>query len=238
MLASRFQTKKSLSNQKFAIYNVKNEVSFHLFKYQPWYKTLQLPQIINWKLSIHCLAPQHILQFFHFCCTYCLCLCLWQLCSLLCGPPQCSTEQSRYWKKKVSAMGDFSWEILTLCLWRKEVPLSHWFVVSGDRIFSWHNASCLQTFLSWNLAFDFGRNTTTLSKFVGYMDLTNFRQISPGMITNETVLGNFDKYLSHGVHWGNTPCIFFSYSNFRCWYLDNLSEYRKNPPHFRWLMPC
>ena len=91
-------------------------------------------------------------------------------------------------------MGDFSWEILTLCLWRKEVPLSHWFAVSGDRIFSWHNASCLQTFLSWNLAFDFGRNTTTLSKFVGYMDLTNFRQISPGMMTNETVLGNFDNW--------------------------------------------
>ena len=42
MLASRFQTKKSLSNQKFAIYNVKNEVSFHLCKYQPWYKTLQI----------------------------------------------------------------------------------------------------------------------------------------------------------------------------------------------------
>ena len=157
-------------------------------------KHYKLPQIINWKLSIHCLAPQHILQFFHFCCTYCLCLCLWQLCSLLCGPPQCSTEQSRYWKKKVSAMGDFSWEILSLCLWRKEVPLSHWFAVSGDRIFSWHNASCLQTFLSWNLAFDFGRNTTTLSKFVGYMDLTNFRQISPGMMTNETVLGNFDNW--------------------------------------------
>ena len=42
MLASRFQTKKLLSNQKFAIYNVKNEVSFHLCKYQPWYKTLQI----------------------------------------------------------------------------------------------------------------------------------------------------------------------------------------------------
>ena len=107
-------------------------------------KHYKLPQIINWKLSIHCLAPQHILQFFHFCCTYCLCL--WQLRSLLCGPPQCSTEQSRYWKKKVSAMGDFSWEILTLCLWCKEVPLSHWFVVSGDRIISWHSTSCLQTF--------------------------------------------------------------------------------------------
>ena len=63
-------------------------------------KHYKLPQIINWKLSIHCLAPQHILQFFHFCYTYCLCLCLWQLCSLLWGPPQCSTEQSRYWKKK------------------------------------------------------------------------------------------------------------------------------------------
>ena len=30
----------------------------------------------------------------------------------------------------------------------------------------------------------------------------------------------------------------FSYSNFRSGYLDNQSEYRKSPTHFRWLMPC
>ena len=30
-----------------------------------------------------------------------------------------------------------------------------------------------------NLAFDFGRNATTLSEFIGYIDLIDFRQISP-----------------------------------------------------------
>ena len=194
MLASRFQTKKSLSNQKFAIYNVKNEVSFHLFKYQPWYKTLQIAT--NHKLkavySLSC-SSAHFAVFPFLLHILPLPLPLATLLIIV------WSSSVLYWaikilKKKVSAMGDFSWEILTLCLWRKEVPLSHWFAVSGDRIFSWHNASCLQTFLSWNLAFDFGRNTTTLSKFVGYMDLTNFRQISPGMMTNETVLGNFDNW--------------------------------------------
>ena len=237
MLASRFQTKKSLSNQKFAIYNVKNEVSFHLFKYQPWYKTLQIAT--NHKLKAVCLFIVLLLSTFcsfsifvahiafafafgnfaHYCVV---------LLSALLSNQDIEKKKFLQW---VTFPGK-SWPFVF------DARRSHWFVVSGDRIFSWHNASCLQTFLSWNLAFDFGRNTTTLSKFVGYMDLTNFRQISPGMMTNETVLGNFDKYLSHGVHWGNTPCIFFSYSNFRCWYLDNLSEYRKNPPHFRWLMPC
>ena len=173
MLASRFQTKKLLSNQKFAIYNVKNEVSFHLCKYQPWYKTLQIAT--NHKLKAVCLFIVLLLSTF---CSFSIFIariafafgnfahyCVVLLSALL---------SNQDIEKKVSAMGDFSWEILTLCHWCQEVPLSHWFAVSGDRIISWHSTSCLQTFMSWNLAFDFGRNTTTLSKFVGYIDLTNF----------------------------------------------------------------
>ena len=36
-----------------------------------------------------------------FCRGFCLCLCLWQLCSLLRRTPQCSTERSRKKKKAV-----------------------------------------------------------------------------------------------------------------------------------------
>ena len=37
------------------------------------------------------------------------------------------------------------------------------------------------------------------------------------------------KYLSLGVHLRKTPSIIFSYFNFRCRYLNNQSEYRKEP---------
>ena len=48
--------------------------------------------------------------------------------------------------------------------------------------------------------FDLGRNTTTLSKFIGCIDLIDVHQISPkhprnndkGIMTNENVSGNFD----------------------------------------------
>ena len=48
-----------------------------------------------------------------------------------------------------------------------------------------------------NLAFDFGRNTTTLNEFIGYTDLSDSRQIIPKhyipeVMTNESVSGNFD----------------------------------------------
>ena len=63
-------------------------------------------------------------------------------------------------KKKVSPMGYVSREIFIYRHWRQEVPLYHCFAVSGGEIISWRDASCLRTFMSLNLAFDFGRNTT------------------------------------------------------------------------------
>ena len=53
-------------------------------------------------------ASQHILRFFHFCHGFFLWR--WQLCPLLCRPPQRSTERSRW--KNVSAKDHFSREIL------------------------------------------------------------------------------------------------------------------------------
>ena len=35
--------------------------------------------------------------------------------------------------------------------------------------------------MSKNLAFDFGRDTTTLSDFIGYIDLTGLHQILPSL---------------------------------------------------------
>ena len=41
-------------------------------------------------------------------------------------------------------------------------------------IISWRGASCLQTLMTLNLAFDFGRNKTTLSEFIGSIKLNRF----------------------------------------------------------------
>ena len=41
----------------------------------------------------------------------------------------------------------------------------------------WNAMSCLQTFTRQNLAFDFGRNTSTLSEFIGYASLIDFHEI-------------------------------------------------------------
>ena len=67
-------------------------------------------------------------------------------------------------------MGYVSREILVYRHWRQEVPLYHWFAVSGGEITSSRDASCLRTFMNLNLAFDFWRNTTTFSDFIGSID--------------------------------------------------------------------
>ena len=92
---------------KFAIHYVKKKVFFSLCKYQPWNKNIKNRVEFNFR----CLAPQLILRFFHFCRGFFLCL--WQLCSLLCRPPQRSKRSKL--KKKVSAMGYFSRAILIHC---------------------------------------------------------------------------------------------------------------------------
>ena len=91
--------------------------------------------------------------------------------------------------------------------------------------------------------FDFGRNASTLSEFIGYADLTDFREILPDHSRDN------DKRKFVGKFWYLTDFLvasiytqrvlhIFSYSNFRCGYLDNQSECRKSPTHFCWLTPC
>ena len=84
--------------------------------------------------------------------------------------------------------------------------------------------------------FDLGRNTTTLSKFIGCIDLIDVHQISPNHPRNNDkgkCVRKFGywKYFSHRVHLCNMSHIFFSYSNLRCRYLLNQSEYRKSLTH-------
>ena len=61
----------------------------------------------------------------------------------------------------------------------------------------------------------FWGNTTTLSEFIWYIDLTDFRQISPEYPRNNgkrKCVGEFwyFKYLSRGIHLRNTTSIFFA----------------------------
>ena len=81
------------------------------------------------------------------------------------------------------------------------------------------------------VSFDFEKNTNTLSKFVGYIDLTNFHQVLPKHSRNNEKWKCVRKfwfftYLSLGVQTQHALHV-FSYSNFRCQYLNNQSEYWK-----------
>ena len=63
--------------------------------------------------------------------------------------------------------------------------------------------------------FDIGRNTTTLSKFIGCIDLIDFHQISPKHPRNNDKGKCVEKfwylkYLSCGVHLRNTSQIFLA----------------------------
>ena len=54
-----------------------------------------------------------------------------------------------------------------------------------------------ELFVNLYLGFDFKRITTTLSEFIGHIDLTDFVQFClniPGIMANKSVLGNFDTW--------------------------------------------
>ena len=78
--------------------------------------------------------------------------CLWQLYPL---PGLLFFRLAGQKIENVTVMQHFSREIQTHSSWRQEVLLRHWLAVSRGDIISWGGASCLQTFLSENLAFDF-----------------------------------------------------------------------------------
>ena len=55
----------------------------------------------------------------------------------------------------------------------------HWFAVLSGEIISRRGASCLGNLTNENLTYDFGRNTSTLTEFIGYADSADCREISP-----------------------------------------------------------
>ena len=72
-----------------------------------------------------------------------------------------------------------------------------------------------ELFVNLYLGFDFKRITTTLSKFIGHIDLTDFCPILPKHSWNngkQKCVGKFWylKYLSSGIHLPNTPCIYLA----------------------------
>ena len=173
-------------------------------------------------MSIRCLAPQHLFRFFHLCRGFFFCL--WQLYSLLCRPPQRSTERSRWKKRHVSAMGYFSWEI-SILRWLQGVPLPYWFAGfrRRDNLLAWHELFAnLYELTSRILVLGGIQPLWANMKGIWIWPIfVKFRQNIPGLMTNESVSENFDIWnTQHDSH-------IFSYINFRCRYLDNQSKYRK-----------
>ena len=118
-LAFRVWIKKSPSNQNLPYTMLKTRFPFlyastSLDAKTFVYKTLASDRNFESCMSIRCLAPQHILQFFHFCCGCFLCIGNFaHHCVVLLNAPLSDRD-----KKNVSAMGFFSREILVHSQWR------------------------------------------------------------------------------------------------------------------------
>ena len=72
-----------------------------------------------------------------------------------------------------------------------------------------------ELFVNLYLGFDFKRITTTLSEFIGHIDLTDLCPILPKHSWNngkQKCVGKFWylKYLSSGIHLPNMPCIYLA----------------------------
>ena len=89
------------------------------------------------------------------------------------------------------------------------VPL---FAVSGGEMISWRAEILFTNLYELKSRIWFRRNTTNLSEIIGYIDLSDFRQISPkhSRNNNKGCVGKswYLKYFSCGVHLRNTPHIF------------------------------
>ena len=85
---------------------------------------------------------------------------------------------------------------------------------------------------------DFETTEVPTIEFIGYR-IPQHKQNNYTMLFTRCV-GKFWylKYFSCGVNLRNTSRLFFSYSNFRCGYLDNQSEYPKSLKHFCLLILC
>ena len=185
-------------------------------------------------------------------------LCLWQLCSLLCRPPQRSLSD-RDIKKGVSNgllfPGNLDPSSLTP---GGPVVLLVWgFKRRRDNLLAWRELfanlyelkSCIRFWEEYNhferiyRVFRFDRFLSNFAKHSGNNDkrkcVGKFWYLKFCLVTSiyATPRIFLATPTSDTVHLRDTTHI-FSYSNFRYRYLDNPSEYRKSLTHCCWLMPC
>ena len=112
--------KEVAAKPKFAIHNVKTRFPFIYASTSLDTKRLTLASNCNFEscMSIRCFAPQHILQFFHFCRGVFFAFGNFaHHCVVLLNAPLSDRDI-----KNVSAMGFFSRKILIRSRWRQEVP--------------------------------------------------------------------------------------------------------------------
>ena len=145
-----FEQKKSPSNQNLPYMMLKTRFPFLYASTSLDTKTLTIALNFNFEsyTTIRCLAPQHVLRFFHFWRGFFLSL--WNFahyCVFLLNAPLSDRDEKKK-KRNISAVGYFYREILIHRHWVQEVPLSYWLAVLGGEIISWRGASCLWTFMS------------------------------------------------------------------------------------------
>ena len=128
-------------------------------------------------------------------------------------------------KRKVSAMGYFSREI-SIRRWSQEIPLSYCLrFQEASNLLAWHELFAnLYELTSRILVLGGIQPLWANMKGIWIWPIfVKFRQNIRGIMTNESVSENFDIWnTQHDSH-------IFSYTNFRCRYLDNQSKYRKKP---------
>ena len=154
-----------------------------------------------------------------------------------------ATEQE---KKRVAMRCFNSREISIYSHIRLEVLLFHWFAVLSGEVISCRGASCLRTFTSLNLAFDYWRNTSTLrsvGEFIGYVDLTDWGGISlEYSIDNNkpkcVVKFDIQHIFSRGVHLRNTYRIFLATPTLDVNIYTSNQNIEKAQPPLCWSMPC
>ena len=186
-------------------------------------------------MTIRCLAPQHVLRFFHFWRRFFLFL--WNFayyCVFLLNAPLSDRDE----KKKhlcsglllpgnldPSSLSPGGPIVLLVCGFRRRDNLLAWRELFANL--------CELTSRIWYL-----REYNHFERFLWYINLIDFRQILPKHPLNDgkrKFVGKFWylKNLSRGV---NATRLAYFYSNFKCRYLDNQSEHRKSlTPFVDWI---
>ena len=142
-----FEQKKSPSNQNLPYMMLKTRFPFLYASTSLDTKTLTIALNFNFEsyTTIRCLAPQHVLRFFHFWRGFFLSL--WNFahyCVFLLNAPLSDRDE----KKKHLCSGLLLPGNLDPSSLSPGGPLSYWFAILGGEIISWRGASCLRTFVS------------------------------------------------------------------------------------------